>query len=255
MADHLLKPWDRLDILHLVLYTVRGKQKVVLSSPFLLAVLLWSRQTRSKNKCHPFHWFTAASRLEPAVCQQSVCLSILPSTLYVCVLFVSVCFTVLFLCISPQQPGVSLWASVRGGFHGVQGFITNTLLSRMVGIQRAVSVCVWEGQVPSWQCKLPPSPNTKYKALIETSTAVAPVRVQLHSPCLMSSCHLQFGIKCAIIVRLLRAECKQPFLFKRDEQTSKRAQPKHLSGTHGVHLQYIGLEGAFEGRRAGLSED
>lgn len=50
--------------------------------------------------------------------------------------------------------------------------------------------------------------HVRYKALIETSTAVATVRVPLHSLCLKSSRQLQFGIKCAVIVLLLRAECK-----------------------------------------------
>lgn len=76
-----------------------------------------------------------------------------------------------------------------------------------------------------------PHIHIRYKALIETSTAVGAVRVQLHSPFLMSSRQLQFGIKCAVIVLPLRAECKSPSLFKGDEQTSTRAQPKRISVT------------------------
>lgn len=51
-----------------------------------------------------FHWFLATSCLEPSVCRYRFIQSVCPSTLYVCVcvLFMSSCFTLFSVCISPQ---------------------------------------------------------------------------------------------------------------------------------------------------------
>ena len=120
------------------------------------------------------------------------------------------------------------------GSTGLLGCVRNTLQSRMVGIQEdceRVSVCV--GGVVSFLAVQVTTltKHIRYKALIETSTAVATVRVQLHSLCLMSSRQLQFGIKCAVIVSPLRAECKQPSLSR-----EKNKHPKELKqNTHLLH--------------------
>lgn len=95
-----------------------GEQQGLLVLPFLHAVLLWSRQTRpKKTKATPFSGSRPLSCLEPAVWQhgsnQSVCLSILPSALCVCVFCLCWCVLV------HSSPGQSLGIGMRGnGFHG-----------------------------------------------------------------------------------------------------------------------------------------
>lgn len=119
------------------------KQKYSCLSPFLLAVLLWSRQARSKNKSHPLS--LVHGRFPPGASSLSaIRLSVHSSinTLCVCSFCVGLFYSALPLYKSTVARGQSLGIGKKEGFHGVQGFITNTLLSRMVGIQRAVSVCV-----------------------------------------------------------------------------------------------------------------
>ena len=103
-----------------------------------------------------------------------------------CVLFcVGVFYSALPLYKSTVAPGQSLGIGKEGGVSG--------------GVSVSVCVCVCVGGVVSCLAAQVPTLtiHIRHKALIETSTAVATVRVQLHSPCLMSSCQLQFGIKCA----------------------------------------------------------
>lgn len=132
MAECLLDIGIMLDILHLSQRSVHsGTKKSSFVLSFLLAVLLWSQQTCPRiHISHPCHWETAAFLLEPVVFSAaSFCLFVHSSVDTVCICSsVSVCFTVLFLCMSPQWPWVSLWASVRGrGSNGGMGGITNTL--------------------------------------------------------------------------------------------------------------------------------
>lgn len=98
-----------------VLYTVGAKQGIFVL-PFFLAVLLWSRQTCPKNECNLFHWFTAASRLEPAVCQHGSNQSVCPffHQHCVCVLFV-LFYSALPLFESTVAPGQSLGVGKREG--------------------------------------------------------------------------------------------------------------------------------------------
>lgn len=88
------------------LYT-EGQKHIFLSVPFFLAVLRWSRQTCPKNKSHPLslvsgHFLSGATCL--SVQAHSVCLSINTVCMYECVyvLFMSSCFTLFSVCISPQ---------------------------------------------------------------------------------------------------------------------------------------------------------
>lgn len=148
------------------------------------------------------------SRPSPAWSQQFVCvaaisLSIRPSALCVCVFY-----SALPQYKSTVAPGQSLGIGKKGRRGGQGWCVTDTLSSRIIQRTASVSVCV--GGVASFLAVQVTALTThvQYKALIETSTAVATVTVQLHSPGLMSSCQLQLGMKCAVIVLLLRAECK-----------------------------------------------
>lgn len=71
--------------------------------------------------------------------------------------------------------------------------------------------------------------HIKYKALIETSTAVATMRVQLHSPFLMVSCQLHFELcnYCSAAMSWM-----QIVFSKRINKDSKRSHLKHPSVTH-----------------------
>lgn len=143
------------------------------------------------------------SAWQQSVCL-SVCLSILPSALQVCSFCDGVFYSALPLYMSTVAPGQSLGIGIMG-FKGVsQTHCSPGWLAFRVCVNECVGgvVSFLAVQVTTL------TKHVRYKALIETSTAVATVRVQLHSPCLMSSRQLQFGIKCAVIVLLLRAECK-----------------------------------------------
>lgn len=117
-----LQPWDHFDILHLSQHSVHsGAKQGIFVLPFLLAVLLWSRQTRPKNKSRPFHWFMTASRLQPAVCQHSSNQSVCPlfHQHCVCSFCVGVLNSALPLYESTVAPGQSLGIGKREGCHGV----------------------------------------------------------------------------------------------------------------------------------------
>lgn len=82
-----------------------GVKQSIFVLPFLLAMLLWSRQTRPKNRSRPFYWFMAALCPKPAICQHSSSQSVHSS-------FTTVGF---FKCRCVLQCSSSLMSTVASG--------------------------------------------------------------------------------------------------------------------------------------------
>lgn len=135
------------------------------------------------------------------------------TVLCVCSFCVGVFYSALPLYKSTVAPGQSLCIGKREGGGGswvVRVRHKHTVVQDGWHSEdcECVGVCRRGGFLLGSASYHPHHTHTHYKALIETSTAVATVTVQLQSPCLMSSCQLQFGIKCAVIVPPVWAECK-----------------------------------------------
>lgn len=114
-----LQPWGHLDIVHLSQRPVHSGAKQG-SFPFLLAVLLWSWQTRPKKQKAPL--LTAASRPQPATCQQGSHQSVCPFVHQHCVRVSSFCVGVFYSALplfkSTVATGQSLGIGKSEGFHG-----------------------------------------------------------------------------------------------------------------------------------------
>lgn len=151
------------------LCTQWGERPVVLSS---LSVMLGSsgpdRHGPKTKKSRPSNGFTAASCLEPGASRHDRDPSIPP-----CVLLTTLCrplfcvgafYSALPLFESTVAPGCSLGIGTRERFRVFKVTShTHTVVcdgwhSEDCGV--CGCKCVWEGKFPSWQCKLPPSPNT-----------------------------------------------------------------------------------------------
>lgn len=116
-----LQPWDVFDILHLSQRPVHIRGNAKYFCPPLSFLLCCPGPDRHvpKIKSHAFHWSTAVSCLEPVVCQhgsnQSVRLSIFPSTLCVLGVFYSALPPVKSTVAPGQSLGVGIGDRVSSG--------------------------------------------------------------------------------------------------------------------------------------------